>query len=376
MAKNRGAGEGSIYQRKKDGRWTAAVTVGHNENGKRKRRVLYGATRNEVAEKLRKLTNQVAEGRVADPGRLRVSDLAKLYLDHKQTTVRPGVHEQYTLRLRAHVLPCIGGVSLARLAPAHVLDLANGLDTNRLSPRTRRDIFDTLRRCLDFGVRLRLLSQNPARDLDRPRVEKPEVRSLSAEQARTLLSESRKSAKPWVAASVALGLCGLRLGETFGLRWRNVDFKAERVRIRQALIELNSGKRELGPVKTKSSRRDIPLPTWAVAALKGHYASLGLAPHPTCLVFTTESGTPIRFPNFRNRHFQPLVKAAKIGGTTYHALRHTTATLLLAGGADIKSVQAVLGHAKASHTLDIYADFVPDNIDDAMERLGQTLESA
>jgi integrase len=79
--------------------------------------------------------------------------------------------------------------------------------------------------------------------------------------------------------------------------------------------------------------------------------------------------------NFYRRHTQPLAKRAGLEGVTFHALRHTSATLLLASGADVKSAQAVLGHARASHTLDIYADFVPGSGGDAMERLGNAIKT-
>ena len=81
----------------------------------------------------------------------------------------------------------------------------------------------------------------------------------------------------------------------------------------------------------------------------------------------------MRFSNFGRRHFKPLVQRAGVPDATFHALRHTTATLLLAAGVDLKSAQAVLGHAKASHTLDLYADSVPGNVSAAMERLGAIL---
>jgi integrase len=83
----------------------------------------------------------------------------------------------------------------------------------------------------------------------------------------------------------------------------------------------------------------------------------------------------VRLSNFYRRHYQPLVKRAGLEGVTFHALRHTSATLLLASGADVKSAQAVRGHAKASHTLDICADFVLDSVGDAMERLGNAIKT-
>jgi integrase len=68
-----------------------------------------------------------------------------------------------------------------------------------------------------------------------------------------------------------------------------------------------------------------------------------------------------------------LARRAEVRGCTYHQLRHTAATLFLAGGADAKAAQRVLGHARAAHTLDLYADYVPDNVDAAMVRLDDAL---
>jgi hypothetical protein len=129
-AKKRGAGEGSIYRRG-DGLWCASATVGQTATGKQRRRVVYAATRGEVAEKLRELSNDVAQCTVAEPGRLRVSNLVERYLEHKRGTVRPRVHESYEQRLRVHVLPLLGKLPLRRLAAVHVLDLAAALRRER-----------------------------------------------------------------------------------------------------------------------------------------------------------------------------------------------------------------------------------------------------
>ena len=254
MSKKRGAGEGSIYRRK-DGRWCGSATIGRTQTGQQRRRVVYGKTRGEVSEKLRNLSNAVAEGNVAEPRRLRLTDLVERYLDAKRDSLRPRVHALYASRLRVHVVPRIGGVTLRALAPVHVLDLMGELQRDAVGARTRQMVFDVLRRCLEFGVRVGLLPRNPARDLDRPKAKTPKVVSLSAEEASRMLGEARKGTA-WVEAAVALGLCGLRRGETFGLAWSDVDLKAGRVRVRQALAEMDDGTRELVPLKTKSARRE------------------------------------------------------------------------------------------------------------------------
>jgi integrase len=382
-ARKRGVGEGSIFKRA-DGRWAASATIGRTPTGKQRKRVVYGATRAEAAEKLRELTNSVAAGTLADPGRLTVADLCTRYLEHVQRTVRPTTLALYEQTLASHVRTHLGGAALARLSPVHVLAWLGALGRAEVGPRAQQVAFDVLKRMLAFGVEAEILSRNPAARVKRPRAPKPEVRSLTAEQAKKLLAKAHEGAA-WVEAAVALGLCGLRRGETFGLTWGDVNLESGRVRIRQAAIETSKGERSIGEPKSKSARREVPLPSFAMAALHRHRAALAARPLPSVLVFSTAEGTPVRFSNFSRRHFAKLVEAAgKVEdgtpreaavpkGTTYHALRHTAATLLLAGGADVKSAQRVLGHAQASHTLDVYADFVPDRVDDAMERLDRAL---
>jgi integrase len=276
----------------------------------------------------------------------------------------------YRHALKHHVEPRIGGVRLSRIQPVHVLDWLTTMERAGVKPRARQIAFDVLRRCLTFGVRAGLLSRSLAEGIQRPRAPKPEVRSLTAEQAKALLAEARKG-PAWVEAAVALGLCGLRRGETFGLTWRDVG--ADKLRVRQSLFETMDNTRGIGELKSKSARREIPLPPFARAALARHRKALGAIPHPTTLVFQTAAGTPVHFANFGRSHFRGLVKRAGVPGTSFHQLRHTAATLLLASGVDVKTAQTVLGHAKASHTLDLYADSVPGNVSAAMERLGEMI---
>lgn len=373
MAKRkRGSGEGTIQRRVRNGRvsWFAQVSLGYSGDGKRRRRTLCGKTRAEVVRKLDALRRQVAEGIVAEPGALMVKDLCKLYGEHAERSTKPTTACLYKHSNATHVEPHLGGVRLSRLHPAHVLDWIATLERAGVGPRARQQAFDVLRRCLAFGVEAGLLATNPAARIKRPKAPKPKVKSLTSEQAQKLLAEARKG-PAWVEAAVALGLCGLRLGEVFGLAWR--DVQADRVRVRQALTETMDGERAIAEPKSPSARREVPLPPFAGAALTRHRTALGAIPHPAALVFQTSKGTPFWVRNFRNLYFNPLTERAGVPWATFHALRHTAATLLLASGVDAKSAQAVLGHSKASMTLDLYADAVPGNVDAAMERLGAML---
>ena len=85
----RGAGEGSIYQRKSDGLWVGSLVVGYDANGRRRRRVQYGATRREVAEKLSELQSDARSGPIPKPERLTVGAFLDRWLeDSARTRVR------------------------------------------------------------------------------------------------------------------------------------------------------------------------------------------------------------------------------------------------------------------------------------------------
>lgn len=130
----------------------------------------------------------------------------------------------------------------------------------------------------------------------------------------------------------------------FGLCWGDLDLEKGRVRVRQSLKAPDKGERILGAPKSQAARREVGLPSWALAALRAHREALGALPHPALLGFSTGTGEPVPFSNSTRRHFRPRVKRAEMPWVTYHALRHAFATLLLGAGVDIKTAQAALGH--------------------------------
>jgi integrase len=78
--------------------------------------------------------------------------------------------------------------------------------------------------------------------------------------------------------------------------------------------------------------------------------------------------------NYRRRAFAKVVKAAGLPAkVTPHKLRHTCATVALGAGADVRSVAALLGHERASMTLDVYAHAIPERVAEAMQKLERAL---
>ena len=90
---------------------------------------------------------------------------------------------------------------------------------------------------------------------------------------------------------------------------------------------------------------------------------------PADLVFPAPGGGPLRKDNFRRRVFEPAARAVGLDGLTPHGLRHTAASLATASGADIKVVQAMLGHESAELTLDLYGHLYADRLDGVADQM-------
>ncbi|MFJ9558027.1 tyrosine-type recombinase/integrase [Nocardiopsis sp. NPDC101807] len=123
--------------------------------------------------------------------------------------------------------------------------------------------------------------------------------------------------------------------------------------------------------------RTVPVPRSLVSELRPFVEGWPV----DALLFTTKRGAPLRIRNWRNREFAMAVKEAGLGGLalTPHKLRHTAASLAIAADADVKVVQAMLGHNSATMTLDRYGHLFPDRLDevaDAMDAARQRVLAA
>jgi integrase len=98
------------------------------------------------------------------------------------------------------------------------------------------------------------------------------------------------------------------------------------------------------------------------------------------LVFTDLRGGVLRNSNWRARVFEPAVKCQKADESfpsiTPHDLRHSAASLAVSAGANVKAVQRMLGHAKASMTLDVYAALFDEDLDSVAANLDAAIRSA
>src|SRR5215210_6610202 len=374
MAKKRGNGEGSIYQRK-DGRWVGQYTV-HTAKGP-KYCYIYGKTRKEVAEKLTKRIADRDSGLIFDAGKMTLGEYLDRWLsDSVKGTVRVSTYERHEAIIRLHIKPSIGRVGLKKLTPAHVRSLyREKLDSGLLAPATVRKIHSTLHKALSQAVSDGIVPRNAA-DVKAPRPTPEEMRPLSEDEARAFLETARESGDRFEALYVLAITTGLRRGELLGLRWKDVDLQSSVLRVGHALVR-EGGRYRLGETKTKRGHRSIRLTSKALSALGTHRKRqleermrLAGLYEDHDLIFTTQRGTPLNPENLVKRSFKPLLEWAGLPSIRFHDLRHTCATLLLGRGVHPKLVQELLGHATISMTLDTYSHFLPSMGDQTAGAMG------
>jgi integrase len=287
------------------------------------------------------------------------------YLKWWETIVLPGTVSEgseiaYRSALRLYVIPALGRKRLVKLTPGDVTTMMRAMEARGLAPATRNGAKKVLGRALARAMQEELLHRNVAYIADGVRLNRNERRSLTPEQAKTVLAAI---AGERLAAGYEMTLAlGLRLGEVTGLSWSDFDLEATppTVTVRQQLQRRPRSGLVLCDLKTPKSRRTLAIPDHLVATLGHHKAAqaterLAAGPHweDAGLVLTTPHGTPIDPANFRH-DFGMITTKAGLGSWTIHELRHSTGSLLFAMGVPMKVISETLGHSSERVTSEIY----------------------
>jgi integrase len=377
MSGRRDNGDGSIYRDvriMKDGTertyWKASVRW----QGTRK--TVSSRSEAETKRKLKKLIRDNENGTAPNRSRQTFGDFLSDWLESTvRPTTRPRTYLSYEERLRLHVLPRLGGVRLSALEPRHLQQLyADKMLNDGLSGATLNGIHIVVHRALKQALRWGLVARNVADLVDAPQPAPYHPMPLNDAELDCFVAGTREDlfGPLWT-----LLLCtGMRFGEVSALRRPDVDFDQRILYVRNTITrEGNKGYAFTEP-KTAKSRRAIPLPAAAIAALQrqkriAHDLQRLARPGTWTeldLVFPSAFGTPLRESHLIEI-FHATLERLGLPRRRIHDLRHTYATRLFALDTHPRAVQDLLGHSRFDITMDRYTESLPRVLREAADGL-------
>lgn len=297
--------------------------------------------------------------------------------------LKPSTRHDYRMLLDHQVLPEFGDWTLASIDTLAVKQWRADLLADGLSPKRAGKALQVLSQILASAVEGGRLARNAATGVKPPKVQRKEMHFLDADQVEWLAAVAELRYRPLILFAA---YTGLRPRELVALRVGRLDLLRCTARVVEAAVEVS--RLEWGPVKTHEARV-VRMPRSVAEEVA---ASLAARPHsPEALVFTAPLGGPLSRADFVRNYFKPAVLAANEAiaklpkdrrpaplpdGLRFYDLRHTCASLLIAQGASIKAVQAQLGHATASITLDTYGHLFPSEMEALADRLEMVRDAA
>jgi len=369
-------GRGSVYFRERDQLWVGELSR-TDQDGRRERTYVTGRDPDAVHERMDEMRRSWKKSAtVRRDGSMTVGRYLDGWLRDQKPRVAANTYLGREAHVRVHIKPALGTRRLDRLGVRDVERMmADIVDRKHLTARTASHVRITLRIALGEAQRDGLVQQNVAALAKGPPVKTREMKTLDADSARKLIAYTSDTdeAALWLTAVTT----GVRAGELAGLQWEDIDLDRGVLHVRRSWARRLD--RTFGPKdpKTEKSKRSIPLTpetVEALRALRGRQASSGEVAD-TDPVFSDAVGQRIDTTSLAPRLRALLRQAGLPSDLRFHDLRHSTATIWLAAGVDVKTVADLLGHSTPVITMTVYAHSDDKRKQDAVERLRGAISS-
>jgi integrase len=335
--------------------WVGTQRVKRKIGPKRQAGTRDGLTRAQAERELRRLIDSEAPVPVSQ--RLVFEELAQRYVRHLATLGRKrSTIGDYESCVRIHLAPFFGDKSVDKITPADVEAFVALKRDEGKATKSILNYLGLLHSIFKFAEKRGLTRGNPVAAIDKPG--RPEhdadIRYLDQVDLEALIvavpAGPRESTERTIYLTAAM--TGLRQGELIALRWKDIDWSAGRIRVRQNYV-----RGEFGSPKSKRSSRSVPLADRVGAELERHFGASAYQDDEDLVFCHPQTGAPLDRSRLLKR-FKAAAKAAGLRDVRFHDLRHTFGTRMAAAGVPLRTLQEWMGHRDFKTTL-IYADYQP-----------------
>lgn len=313
---------------------------------------------------LSNIETTIHKGEWVDPaaGRMTVAELADRWKE-RDPSKRSSTLARDDAILRVHIAPVLGTRSIHHVTPTDIQRLVNGWAQHQAARTVIRQ-YAVVRALFAYAARARWVARTPCDAIKLPRPHDAQRRVPTPEEVAAIAHAVRGPYRSMVWLGVVLGL---RWGEVAGLTVDSLDLLKGTITVSRQLTRAG----QLAAPKSRAGVRALTIPAPLADRLAQHMAATGLAGQDgAVLLFRASNGEALRYSNWRQRVWVPAVKAAGLDGVSFHDLRRTCASEMVALGIDVKTAQTRLGHSSVRMTLDVYAKALPTADRAAAEQLG------
>jgi integrase len=261
-------------------------------------------------------------------------------------------------------------ITLQDIKPKHIQDFYQYLLDDGLSGNTVKHYHANIRKALQYAMKTDIILSNPADKVDLPKIEEYSPKFYTSEEVKTLLNEVIGT-KLEIPVMIDC-FYGFRRSEVIGLKWSAIDFEKDTITINHTITQSNGKLVIRDKTKTKSSKRTLPLEPIVKSFLlelrekqEINKKLCGDSYNQEYLEYicVDNCGNLIR-PDYVTETFLKLLKKKKLKQIRFHDLRHTCASILLKNGANMKEIQAWLGHSNYNTTANLYAHLDTSSVND------------
>ena len=373
IKQRRGNNEGCVTQRK-DGLFAGYINLGIGEDGKRKRKFVYGHTREEVEQKIAKLTGTLSSLKLKSLQNSFCDLMKEWLLVFKINDVSSRVFEDCMRNYNLHIKPNMQNMGILQIDSVVIKKLLNRIYANNHSREVVRKTKTLLKQFFDYAVEEKLVQYNPVLSVNFKVKEKRDLSEMKRPY-KAIPPEDRKNfLEALTQNSFLLTLCfigfymGLRIGEILALKWKDVDFKTATLNINKGVtytVDFDENGNKVGvktivsTPKTSVSVALLPIPNVLLDSLKrwkdlqkekGEKLGIELASNDD-FIFCNDDKSVRTYYGTRTI-YNRFLRRNKLNEQEFHfhALRHTFGTILKENEENLYNIQLLLRHATAKTT--------------------------